>query len=170
MASQSVVMEYKEQGEGVGCLVKRNQSEFLLGCDSTVRLLDLRRKKVNTLLMRGGSQIAVHPTDPNLISVGVRIYDLRQPKTALLKLWGPPQRCDCTPDSLQWSPTTGEQLLAVQEAGCVARVFSTDQLLRGEEGLLLSKKFAEPLAAQWNPWCQASLLLSDPTKTTGRLR
>ena len=143
--------------------VARNHSEFLLGCDSTVRLLDLRRKKVSTLLRRGGSQISVHPTDPNLISVGVRIYDLRQPKKALLKLWS-------GLDSLQWSPTSGEQLLAVQDAGRVARVFSTEQLLRGEEGLLLSKKFAEPLAAQWNPWCKDSLFLSDPTKTTGKLR
>ena len=163
LASQSVVLEYKEQKEGIGCLVERNQSEFLLGCDSTVRLLDLRRKKVSTLLRRGGSQISVHPTDPNLISVGVRIYDLRQPKKALLKLWS-------GLDSLQWSPTSGEQLLAVQETGRVARVFSTEQLLRGEEGLLLSKKFAEPLAVQWNPWCKDSLFLSDPTKTTGKLR
>ena len=163
MASQSVMLEYMEQRESIACLVERNQSEFLLGCDFTVRLLDLRQKQVSTLLRRGGSQIAMHPTDPNIISVGVRIYDLRQPKKALLKL-------SSELGSLQWSPTSGEHLLAVQKVGCVARVFSTEQLLRGEEGLLLSRKFAEPLAAQWNPWCKSSLFLSDPTKTTGRLR
>ena len=63
-----------------------------------------------------------------------------------------------------------DSLLAVQKIERVARVFSTEQLLRGEEGLLLSKKFAEPLAVQWNPWCKDSLFLSDPTKTTGKLR
>ena len=167
LARQSVLLEFQEHEEGIGCLVKRNQSEFLLGCDSTVRLLDLRQRNVSTLLRPGGSQIATHPTDPNLVSVGAWIYDLRQPKNAMVKLWS-------GISSLQWSPASGEHLLAVEKieyvGGYQAEVFSTELLLRGKEGLLLSQKFAEPLAAQWNPWSKASLLLSDPTKSTGRLR
>ena len=164
LARQSVLLEYREDDSAIGCMVKRNGSEFLLGCDSTVRLLDLRRRKVTTLLRQGGSRIGVHPTDANLISVGACIFDLRQPKNSLLKLHS-------TISSLQWSPTSGEHLLAV---GCghgeLANVFSMDQLLRGETRVLLSQKIAEPLAAQWNPWAQASLLLSDAKRRTGNLR
>jgi len=164
LARQSVLLEYKEDKEGINCLVKRKQSEFLLGCNSTVRLLDLRQRKVSSLLREGGSGISLHPTDPHMLTVGASIYDLRQPKNALLKL---PSQVS----SLQWSPKSGEQLLAVDKygSGGRAKVYSTEQLLRGENGLLLTKKLAEPLAAQWNPWAEASLLLSDPTITTGRL-
>jgi len=162
LARQSVLLEYKEDEEGIGCLVKKNQSEFLFGCNSTVRLLDLRRRRVNSLLRQGGSSIALHPTDPHLLAVGACIYDLRQPKSALLKLQGPVS-------SLQWSPISGEHLLAIRKVagkpwktGTVyqANVFSLEQLLRGEEGLLFTRMITEPLAAQWNPWCEASLLLS----------
>ena len=163
LARQSVLLEYREDDSAIGCMVKRNGSEFLLGCDSTVRLLDLRRRKVTTLLRQGGSRIGVHPTDANLISVGACIFDLRQPKNSLLKLHS-------TISSLQWSPTSGEHLLAVDKSGWLANVFSMDQLLRGETRVLLSQKIAEPLAAQWNPWAQASLLLSDAKRRTGNLR
>ena len=144
LARQSVLLEYKEDEEGIRCLAKRNQSEFLLGCGSTVRLLDLRRRRVNSLLRRGGSRIALHPTDPHLLTVGACIYDLRQPKSALLKLQG-------QVSSLQWSPNSGEYLLAVGEVAKSngmfgqANVFSVEQLLRGEEGLLLTRMITEPL-------------------------
>ena len=174
LACQSVLLEYEEEEEGIGCLVKRNQSEFLLGCDSTVRLIDLRRRKVSSLLQQGGSKISLHPTDPHMLTVGASIYDLRQPKNALLALPG-------QVSSLQWSPSSGKLVLAIENcAGGVrwtspysnwrAKVFSTEQLVRGESGLLLTKGVAEPLAAQWNPWVKGSLLLSDPRRTTGRLR
>ena len=166
LSRQSVLLEYKADKDDIGCLVKRNHSEFLLGCDSTVRLLDLRQRKVSSLLRQGGSRISLHPTDPQLLTVGACIYDLRQPKSALLEL-------PCQVSSLQWSPSSGKQLLAVEKlfgSGGRAKVYSTEQLLRGEHGLLLNQKLAEPLAAQWNPWAGASLLLSDPTIKTGRLR
>ena len=160
LARQSVLLEYKEDEEGIRCLAKRNQSEFLLGCDSTVRLLDLRRRRVDSFLRQGGSGIALHPTDPHMLAVGACIYDLRQSKSALLQLQG-------QVSSLQWSPISGEYLLAVGKVtkwhgmfGHQANVFSLEQLLRGEEGLLLTRAITEPLAAQWNPWCEASLLLS----------
>ena len=52
-----------------------------------------------------------------------------------------------------------------------AKVHSTEQLLRGEKGLLFTKKISNPLAAQWNPWFDPTLLLSgDPTQTCGQLR
>ena len=109
-----------------------------------MRLLDLRRRRVNSLLRRGGSRIALHPTDPHLLTVGACIYDLRQPKSALLKLQG-------QVSSLQWSPNSGEYLLAVGEVAKSngmfgqANVFSVEQLLRGEEGLLLTRMITEPL-------------------------
>jgi len=173
LACKSVSLEYEEEEEGIGCLVKRNQSEFLLGCDSTVRLMDLRQRRVSSLLKQGGSKISLHPTDPHMLTVGERIFDLRQPKNALLVL---PSQVS----SLQWSPSSGELVLAIENcAGGVrwtshntcwrAKVFSTEQLVRGESGLLLTKGVAEPLAAQWNPWVKGSLLLSDPRRTTGRL-
>ena len=162
LACQSVLLEYEEEEEGIGCLVKRNQSEFLLGCDSTVRLIDLRRRKVSSLLQQGGSKISLHPTDPHMLTVGASIYDLRQPKNALLKLQG-------RISSLQWSPSSGEHLLAVgkfakQGESNQANVYSTQQLLRGEEELLFTNRIREPFAAQWGPWSEASLLL--PTKLT----
>ena len=170
LARQSVLLEYKEDDEGISCLVKRNQSEFLIGCDSTVRLLDLRRRRVSSLLRQGGSGLSLHPTDPHLLAVGAHIYDLRQPKNALLELQG-------QVSSLQWSPSSGGQLLAVEELtrynierSHQAKVYSTEQLLRGEKGLLFTKRISDPLAAQWNPWYDTTLLLSgDPTQRSGQL-
>jgi len=165
LARQSVLLEYKEDEEGIGCLVKRNQSEFLLGCDSTVRLLDLRRKRVSSLLSQGGSKMSLHPTDPHMLTVGERIYDLRQPKNALLEL-------QSQISSIQWSPSSGAHLLAVgkfsqQGELCQANVYSTEQLLRGEDGLLFSNRITEPFAAQWSPWSEASLLLPIKLGTCG---
>merc|ERR1719370_598981 len=65
--------------------------------------------------------------------------------------------------SLQWSPISGKHLLAVgkfAKPGTLyqANVFAMEQLLRGEEGLLFTKSITEPLAAQWSPWSEASLL------------
>ena len=172
LARQSVLLEYEEDDEGIDCLVKRNQSEFLLGCDSNVRLLDLRRKKVSTLLRQGGSGLSLHPTDPHLLAVGECIYDLRQPKETLLKLQG-------QVSSLQWNPSSGAQLLAVEKfigygyqiERHQVKVFSTEQLMRGEKGLLFTKRISDPLAAQWNPWYDSSLFLSgDPNQRDGLLR
>ena len=162
---KSVLLEYEEEDGGIGCLVKRNQSEFLLGCDSVVRLMDLRQRRASSLLRQGGSKISLHPTDPHMLTVGASIYDLRQPKNALAVL---PNRAY----SLQFSPNCGEMVLAVGKFDALtsANVYSTEKLVRGEPGLLLTKKLAEPLAAQWNPWVERSLLLSDPSRTTGRLR
>ena len=163
LARQSVLLEYQENDEGIGCLVKRNQSEFLLGSDSTVRLLDLRERRVSSLLRQGGSRIALHPTDSNLLALGGCIYDLRQTKSALLKL-------QSQVSSLQWSPNSGEQLLAVvDETRRVdkAKLYSMEQLLRGEEGLIFTQKITEPLAAQWSPWSEATLLLSGKSSPIG---
>ena len=164
LVCQSIMLEYKEEEEGISCLVKRDQSEFLLGCDSTVRLMDLRQRRVSSLLRQGGFKVSLHPTDPHMLAVGARIYDLRQPKNALLVL-------QSQVSSLQWSPISGEHLLAVGGFSYrQANVYSVEHLLRGEEGLLLKNMIAEPLAAQWSPWAQASLLLSDPSRSNGRLR
>ena len=165
LARQSVLLEYMEDEEGIDCLVKRNESEFLLGCDSTVKLLDLRRRKVSPVLPRGGCGIYLHPTDPHLLALGASIYDLRQPKNALMKLHS-------QVSSLQWSPISGKHLLAVGKfvkTGTLyqANVYAMEQLLRGEEGLLFSKNITEPLAAQWNPWSEASILCPSTLGTSG---
>jgi hypothetical protein len=169
LARQCVLLEYQEETGGINSMVKRNQSEFVLGCDSGVRLLDQREKRVSSLLKTGGSRIALHPIDPHLLAVGAYIYDLRQPKNALLKL----QR---QVSSLQWSPISGDHMLAVTErvtergygTRYEANVLSMEQLLRGEEGLLYTTaatagQCRQPLQAQWNPWSEDSFLLCRKT-------
>ena len=135
--------------------------------------------------MAEGSKMTLHPTKPHLVSIpqkkNAQIFDLRQSKDALLSLAG-------SFSSLQWSPDFGEHMLItnrgrqIQTTSCrltiddVGHTFAqgwvhkTSLLMKGVDQPILSNRLSDPRAAQWSPWTKDTLLLSDPSRSSGKLR
>ena len=124
-----------------------------------------------------GSKMTLHPTKPHLVSIpqkkNAQIFDMRQSKDALLSLPG-------SFSSLQWSPDSGEHMLitgryrlkidAIEHNNAQGWVHKTSLLMKGVDQPLLRQRLSDPRAAQWSPWTKDTLLLSDPSRSSGKLR
>ena len=140
LGRQAVLLEHGGE-EAVVWMERRGGDSYLLASTGEVSLLDLRRRGVSRVIdLRGlgglvqGSQVAAHPSDPNMFSVcgasAVRIYDMRRVKTggdAVGELGG---AFLC----LRWNPRDPDLLLACSQAEASERVraavYSSDNLSR----------------------------------------
>ena len=184
-------MEHIEEQSSISCLLKKGPGLFLLSCGSAVKLFDLRMRSAGIIVdmwesggLGEGSKMTLHPTKPHLVAIpqkeNAQIFDLRQSKDALLSLPG-------SFSSLQWSPDFGEHILItgrpIQTTSCyrldmdavehnVAQgwVHKTSLLMKGVDQPLLRQRLSDPRAAQWSPWTKDTLLLSDPSRSSGKLR
>ena len=187
LSRQSVVLEHVEEQKSIGCLVKKSPGIFLFSSGSAVKLFDLRMQSAVIVVdlqesggLSVGSKMTLHPTESHLLAVPLKsraeIFDMRQSKGALLSLPG-------TFFSLQWSPDLGKHILitgqptkrkyahkSVANRSIQARVHKTSLLMSGVVQPLLSQSLSDPLAAQWSPWTKDTMLLSDPSRSSGKLR
>ena len=184
LSRQAVVLEHIEEQSSISCLLKKGPGLFLLSCGSAVKLFDLRMRSAGIVVdmwesggLGEGSKMTLHPTKPHLVSIpqkkNAQIFDLRQSKDALLSLPG-------SFSSLQWSPDSGEHMLitgryrlkidAVEHNNAQGWVHKTPLLMKGVNQPLLRQRLSDPRAAQWSPWTKDTLLLSDPSRSSGKLR
>jgi len=181
-----VVLEHVEEQKSIGCLVKKCPGIFLFSSGSAVKLFDLRMQSAVIVVdLQGsgglsvGSKMTLHPTESHLLAVPLKsraeIFDMRQSKGALLSLPG-------SFFSLQWSPHLGEHILitgqptkrkyahkSVANRSIQARVHKTSLLMSGVVQPLFCQRLSDPLAAQWSPWTEDTLLFSDPSRSSGKL-
>jgi len=192
LSRQAVVLEHIEEQSSISCLLKKSPGLFLLSCGSAIKLFDLRMKSAGIVVdmwesggLGEGSKMTLHPTKPHLVSIpqkdNAQIFDLRQSKDALVSLPG-------SFSALQWSPDFGEHILmtstgqplqttksyrykmdAVEHNVAQGWVHKTSLLMKGVDQPLLRQRLSDPRAAQWSPWTKDTLLLSDPSRSSGKL-